>query len=268
MGNASDWPIEALWANPDNPRRDIKGDPSFEGLVASIKSQGVLQPLLINKEGMILAGHRRHAAAQVVGLERVPVRVLSDQRNHVLIPLIENLQRSDLGVLEVAEYLRQCSRDHDMTAVAISDATGISTSTVCKYLKLADAPVELKERVERDEIPLNAAFELLRHDKKFIRSIITIPTLTKEIVRQRAASTIAAPTQRMKGEVERHLEQAVAAVEQLLATAPSEAFSVRYQRWLNILKDDLSDVQNMKPETPTFRGMVDAFHRQPQKARA
>lgn len=274
MGNASDWPIEALWPNPDNPRHGIKDDPGFEGLVQSVKSQGIIQPILITDDGMILAGHRRYEAAMVVGLLRVPVRVLNDDSNHVLVPLIENLQRSDLTALEVAEYLRAYQREHNPSLVEISEATGISSSTISKYLKLADAPVELKERIQRDEIPLGAAFELLRHDEEFIREVIKTPTLTKQIVRARAAEAGADPI-RSARQIERgfsrcpnepvaHLEYAVAVISELLGASPDEAYSVRYRRWINILSDDLADARE---PTSTFRGAIDAFQRQPQQGR-
>lgn len=159
-----DWPIDAIRPNDKNPRRHIGNDPDFLGLVASIKSQGMIQPLLINKDGIILAGHRRYAAAIEVGLERVPVRIVPDRNNHALIPLIENLQRADLKVLEVADYLIACRNEHGLTFPAIAEITGISEGTIRKYIKLADAPRELRERIERDDIRLDAALAMLPYD--------------------------------------------------------------------------------------------------------
>lgn len=148
-------------------------------------------------------------------------------------------------------------------------------TTISKYMKLADAPVELKERVERDEIPLNAAFELLRHDDEVIREVVKTPKLTKEIVRERTGSGLSARKPQMAQpltdcpkDTVPHLQYAVNAIEQLRAASPSEAFSVRYQRWLNILRDDLEDARNAREAKSTFRGAVDAFQRQPQKTRA
>lgn len=270
--NASERLTTSLWANPNNPRRDIKGDPGFPGLVASIRSQGILQPLLIKNDGMIWAGHRRHVAALVIGLERVPVIILDDQNNRVLVPLIENLQRSNLDVLEVAEYLKQCSRDHGMTLIEISEVTGISTSTIGKYIKLAEAPLELRERIDRDEIPLNAAFELLRHDEAFIKEVITTPRLTRKIVRERAEKPSVVPEQRpTQSVVERsqycpkeryaHLRYALTVVEELLRAAPDEAFASRYNRWIDVMKSDIED--DRVEVAPTFRGAVNSFQRQP-----
>lgn len=181
-----EWPIDAVHPNEDNPRRDVHDDPAYLGLVASIKSQGIIQPLLINKHGLILAGHRRYAAALELGLERVPVRIISDNKNHALIPLIENLQRADLTVMEVSDYLLKCRKECDMPISAIAEVTGISEGTIQKYLKLAEGPMEIRERVERDDITLGAAFALLDHNESFIRQVINEPVLTRKIVRELA----------------------------------------------------------------------------------
>src|ERR1041384_5936179 len=174
MTDSQHWTTEDVWLNPNNPRRNIETDPSFEGLVESIRSKGISQPLLVNAEGMILAGHRRYFAALKIGLDQVPVRVLPSANNQELIPLIENLQRQDLSVLEVADYLLQCQKRPGMNLASIPTITGISNTTVGKYIRLAEAPQELRERVERDDIPLDAAFELLRHDPEFISDVIKL----------------------------------------------------------------------------------------------
>ncbi|HEX2879874.1 MAG TPA: ParB/RepB/Spo0J family partition protein [Polyangiaceae bacterium] len=274
MASSGDWPIDAVWPNDDNPRSEVGTDPAFEGLVASIRSQGIIQPLLIAEDGMILAGHRRYEAALALGLGRVPVRVLRNRESHHLIPLVENLQRADLGVLETADYFLKCNRDYGMSVAAICEATGVSNSTVCKYLKLAEAPKEVRERIERDEIPLNAAFELLRHDHEFINEVIKTPRLTKQIVRERANERdenkprpappmvpfrAGCPTERKA-----HLEYAIRAIGELLAASPDDVFSVRYKRWITVMEDDLADEENKQEAPSTFRGSVDAFQRQPK----
>jgi ParB/RepB/Spo0J family partition protein len=274
MDSNSNRPIEEIWSNPENPRRDIRSDPNFEGLVSSVASEGILQPLLINGEGMILAGHRRYEAALVVGLETVPVHLVSDQNTHALVPLIENLQRRDLAVLEVADYVCLCHREFGMSIDSIADATGISKSTLNKYLRLAEGPKEIRERVERDEIPLNAAYELLRHDDEFIREVVKTPHLTKQIVRERAAereteldepsrrpvSTLQPKQQCPTGRVA-HLKFAINAVRELLAASPDDAFSVRYRRWLVVMEDDLADTFEAEP---SYRNTIASFQRQPK----
>jgi ParB family chromosome partitioning protein len=144
---------------------------------------------------MILAGHRRYFAALKLNLTQVPVRVLSSSNNQELVPLIENLQREDLSVLEVADYFLQCQKKHGMNLASIAAITGISNTTVGKYIRLAEGPPEIRERVERDDIPLDAAFELLRHGPELIREVVKLPVVTKQIVRDRAKGNTVPPNE-------------------------------------------------------------------------
>lgn len=68
--------LSELRSNPNNPRKQIR-DEGFPELAASIRVQGVLQPLLITEDGLILAGHRRYEAAKDAGLETVPVHIFT-----------------------------------------------------------------------------------------------------------------------------------------------------------------------------------------------
>lgn len=283
---SNEWPIEALQINHGNPRRDVRNDPDYPGLLASIEGQGILQPLLINKEGKVLAGHRRYAAALDLGMQRVPVRVVPDKNNHTLVPLIENLQRKDLAVMEIADYLLACRNDHGLTNEAMSQIVGLSLPTISKYMKLAEGPAEIRERIDRDDIPLGAAFALLGHDREFIREVIQEPVLTREIVRQRASvfgtgkprpetwksqaqspaplpaaiTTVKCPTERKA-----HLEYAIKVIGELLQSSPDEVFVLRYSRWLNIMGDDLADEEAKQDLAPTFSGATNVFQRQPKQ---
>lgn len=272
---SQDWPIEAIYPNHRNPRRNFRSDPAFPGLLASIKSQGIIQPLLINKDGMILAGHRRYAAALDLGIQRVPVRVISDNKNHALVPLIENLQRADLAVLEVADYLVQC-QELGMMIPEMEEIVGISDTTIRQYLKLAQGPKEIRERVERDDITLGAAIELLNKSPEFIQDALQQPNLTRRMVQQRfqsyrGKSPRALPvravdvSRRCPSEIRPHLEYAIGVVREMLEASPNDDFSVRYRRWLRVLEDDLADLSADRIEQ-SFAGSVSAFQRQPQAA--
>jgi ParB/RepB/Spo0J family partition protein len=270
---SQDWPMEAIHPNDRNPRRDVGNDPDFLGLVASIKSQGIIQPLLINRDGLILAGHRRYAAALELNLQRIPVRVLPEKNNHTLVPLIENLQRANLAVMEIADYMLECRNDHGVTSAAIAEITGISETTIGQYIKLAQAPAELRERVERDDITLGAALAMLPHGEAFIREVIQEPHLTRDIVRDRAREyrTFSKPivprttetSRRCPPELKPHLEWAIQAVRDMLESAPNDDFKVRYQRWLRVLEDDLADLGGDAVE-PSFAGAIASFQRSPQ----
>lgn len=130
--------IGLLAVHPDNPRRHHENG-SLEGLAQSIREQrahgGVLEPLLVRKdpaggEGFqVLAGSRRLAAAKMVGLERVPVRMLEcNDEQAIEVMLIENLQRLDVHPLEEAEGIlllhKQCGREFRDIATRLGKSVG------------------------------------------------------------------------------------------------------------------------------------------------
>jgi ParB family chromosome partitioning protein len=100
-------PIAELRPNPFNPRGDVD-DAGLEELAESIRAQGVLQPLLVTPGGVVVAGHRRLAAARMAGLVEVPVVIRDlDRIQQQEIMLVENLQRQDLSPVEEARAYRQ-----------------------------------------------------------------------------------------------------------------------------------------------------------------
>lgn len=183
--------ISLLRPNPNNPRTEAR-DGSFDELVASIQTNGILTPLLITASGLILAGHRRYEAAKEIGLTTVPVRVLDeiDPEDHDLISLIENVLRSDLTVLEVANHLDSLRSKRNMDAVDISDATGISPGTVRNYLKIADAGEAIKDKLDEDALSLGAALALVNcNDSELVSDILRGDDLTTPAVRNKIRET-------------------------------------------------------------------------------
>ena len=99
--------LDHLEANRRQPRRRFDDD-GIEELARSIKESGILQPILVTRDGerfRILAGERRARAARLAGLSRVPVLIREglEDRDHLLLALVENLQRRDLTAVEEAE---------------------------------------------------------------------------------------------------------------------------------------------------------------------
>ena len=95
-------PVASLRPNPLNPRGDVGGS-GLEELAASIDAQGVLQPLLVTPDGVVVAGHRRLAAARMAGLDEVPVVLRElDPVQQQEIMLVENLQRRTLTRYELS----------------------------------------------------------------------------------------------------------------------------------------------------------------------
>ena len=147
-------PQASLRPNPYQPRQEMDQE-ALEGLVRSLESHGLLEPILVRPcEGgyEIVAGERRWQAAKLAGLERVPVRVLDLDDEAVLeVALIENLQREDLAPLEVARALAALmERGEGQEAVART--LGWSRSTVANKLRLLNLPQEVQLMLARREL--------------------------------------------------------------------------------------------------------------------
>ena len=136
--------------NPEQPRREFDKE-ALEQLAESIRQAGVLQPLLVTKEGLryrIVAGERRYRAARLAGLNTVPclVRDLSEQEK-MEAALIENLQREDLNPIEEAAGIRalmdKCGYTQEMAAKRV----GRSRPAVANLLRLLSLPESVQDMV-------------------------------------------------------------------------------------------------------------------------
>lgn len=141
QGGVEQVAIEAILPNPRQPRRIF--DPAeLEGLSASIREHGVLQPLIVTSEPnsdnyRLVAGERRLQAARMAGLGAVPViiRSVSDQER-LELALIENLQRTDLNPLEEAEGYRQLTEDFSLSHEEVAARVGKTRTAVSNTLRL------------------------------------------------------------------------------------------------------------------------------------
>jgi ParB family chromosome partitioning protein len=150
-------PIEQIRRNPDQPRRDFP-DADIEELAASIRQNGVLQPILVRPhpdgsgEWQIVAGERRWRAAQRAELREIPavVRALDDLAT-LEIAIIENVQRADLNAIEEAGGYKALIDRFGRTQEAVAQAVGKSRSHVANALRLLALPdaVQLELRAGR-----------------------------------------------------------------------------------------------------------------------
>ncbi|HBA65197.1 MAG TPA: chromosome partitioning protein ParB [Methylococcaceae bacterium] len=158
-------PIEWLQRGKFQPRKDI--DPEkIKELADSIKAQGVIQPIVLRKIGderyEIVAGERRWRAAQLAGLQEVPVVVRDiDDKGAMAIALIENIQREDLNPLEEAEALKRLLEEFELTHQQIADAIGKSRATVTNLLRLMELQPEVKQLLIDKQIEMGHARALL-----------------------------------------------------------------------------------------------------------
>lgn len=157
-------PVAAIRANPYQPRSSMDAD-QLEGLAASIRENGVLQPLLVQPEGdgyRLIAGHRRLEAARLAGLERVPITVREQAGDNVLLlALVENIQRADLSPLDEAAAYRELSRRFGLSTEEIGTRTGKARTTIANSLRLLDLGREAKELLESGALTEGHARALL-----------------------------------------------------------------------------------------------------------
>jgi ParB family chromosome partitioning protein len=145
---------------------------SLEGLAESIKSQGLVQPILVrplpgrnpgeSQRYEIIAGERRWRAAQMAGIAEIPavIREVPDEAA-LAMALIENIQREDLNPLEEARALARLIEEFGLTHSQAAEAVGRSRAAVSNLLRLTELADEVKELLERRSIEMGHARALL-----------------------------------------------------------------------------------------------------------
>jgi ParB family transcriptional regulator, chromosome partitioning protein len=168
-GSVRQLAIDQLEPNPYQPRSTMDPD-ALEELAQSIRSRGVLQPLLVRPHPteagrfQIIAGERRWRAAGAAGLHEVPtlVRELADS-DAAAVALIENLQRQDLNAIDEAEGYERLISQFGLTQEAVGQAIGKSRSHVSNTLRLLNLPPAVKEALRTGVISAGHARALLGH---------------------------------------------------------------------------------------------------------
>lgn len=158
-------PIEFLQRGKYQPRKDINPE-KLQELADSIKTQGIVQPLVVREiseqKYEIVAGERRWRAAQLAGLQDVPVVVKQlDDRSVMVIALIENIQREDLNPLEEAAALKRLHEEFSLTHQQIAESVGKSRTTITNLLRLNDLHPDVKTMLTSGQLELGHAKVLL-----------------------------------------------------------------------------------------------------------
>ncbi len=158
-------PVDIIQRGKYQPRRDI--DPvTLDELAHSIRSQGVMQPIVVRSIGSgryeIIAGERRWRASQQAGLDKIPaiVREVSDEAA-IAMALIENIQREDLNPIEEAVALQRLQQEFQLTQQQVADAVGKSRVTVSNLLRLIALPDEIKTLLSHGDLEMGHARALL-----------------------------------------------------------------------------------------------------------
>jgi ParB family transcriptional regulator, chromosome partitioning protein len=161
---ALDVDIDQLRPNQFQPRTHMD-EAKIEELSRSIRSNGVIQPIVVRKTETgyeIVAGERRWRASQRAGLLKVPivVRDIPDERL-LAAALIENIQREDLNPIEEAHAYRRLGDEFALTQEQIAEAVGKDRSSVANYVRLLKLPDEIRDHVGSGTLSMGHARALL-----------------------------------------------------------------------------------------------------------
>jgi ParB family chromosome partitioning protein len=158
-------PLDKIENNPYQPRKEFAPE-ALEELAQSIRQQGVITPVTVRKmpDGsyQLIAGERRTRAARMAGLKEIPayIRVATDNQM-MEMALVENIQRENLGAIEVAlaykALIEECRLTHDQ----LSEKVGKNRSTITNYLRLLTLPAETQLALSNDQISMAHARALV-----------------------------------------------------------------------------------------------------------
>jgi len=176
-------PVDAIHANPRQPRRRFEPE-ATTGLASSIKQQGLLQPVVVRPRTAggyeLIAGERRWRAAREAGLETLPALVRdADDRDTLLLALVENVAREQLSPVEEARAYASLVDEFELSLGEVADKVGRSKPAVSNRLRLLELPEEVLWMVARGELTEGHA-----------RAVLALPDhgerkkLAKRIVRE------------------------------------------------------------------------------------
>jgi ParB family chromosome partitioning protein len=214
--------IDRLSPNDFQPRQQMD-DARLEELAASIRANGVIQPIVVRKTGdayRIIAGERRWRAARRAGLTRVPV-VVKDlsgdqtQQKVLEMALIENIQREDLNAIDEAKAYRRLVDEFALTQESVAAAVGKDRATVANTLRLLKLPAEVQGDVAAGAITMGHA-----------RALLALPGDNSQLHLAREVKTRGLSVRETEALVKRVLEGESLAAPRTRGAAPAPAADV------------------------------------------
>lgn len=164
-GSLRQLPVEFIQPGKYQPRLDIRTE-TLEELAASIRQQGLMQPIVVrpigNNKYEIIAGERRWRAAQLAGLDKIPalIREVADNAA-IAMALIENIQRENLNPMEEAIALKRLQDEFALTQQEVADTVGKSRAAVANLLRLMNLQPEVSTFLEHGDLEMGHARCLL-----------------------------------------------------------------------------------------------------------
>lgn len=168
-------PLEKIVRDEEQPRQEFEPE-ALEALAKSVKTNGVLQPIVVTKEGAkykIVAGERRFRAAGIVGLTTIPaiVRTL-DAQNRLELSIIENAQREDLNAIELATAYAKLKTQFNLSPAEIAERIGKSESSVINTMRLLNLPDWAKQAMVEHNLSEGVMRPLITVDEKMAKMLL------------------------------------------------------------------------------------------------
>lgn len=166
--------VDLIEANPFQPRTEFE-EKALNDLSASIKHQGIIQPITVRKIGhdkyQLISGERRLRASKMAGLEEVPAYIRFATDGQMLeMALVENIQRENLNAIEVALSYQALIDECKLTQEQMSEKVGKDRTTITNYLRLLRLPAEVQLDIRDDKISMGHA-----------RALITLEDFEKQL---------------------------------------------------------------------------------------
>jgi ParB family chromosome partitioning protein len=206
---AAELDIDLLKPNPLQPRQ-VMDDAALDALAQSIRSHGVIQPILVRRAGEsyeIIAGERRWRAAQRAGLLKVPVVYRDVPDDKLLeVALIENIQREDLNPIEEAQAYKRLTDEFHLSQEDVATAVGKDRATVANYMRLLRLPLEIHQDLASRALSMGHARALAgltddRAQRRVAREIVSRGLSVREteaLVRREANPPLPPPPRRVE----------------------------------------------------------------------
>jgi ParB family transcriptional regulator, chromosome partitioning protein len=170
--------LDKIVPNEYQPRK-VFSDDKLQELAASIKEQGVIQPIIVQRSAsgfQLIAGERRWRASRLAGLKTIPALVKEATKRELLeMALIENIQREDLNPLEAAEAYKRLQEEFKLTQEELAKRVGKERSTITNFLRLLGLPKEVKHDLATGAMSMGHAKALLSLER--VRDQIQVATL-------------------------------------------------------------------------------------------
>lgn len=211
QGGVASLPIEDVLPDQHQPRR-LFDEERIEELAQSIRSKGVIQPILVRREGekyRLIAGERRWRASQRAGMTNIPALIKEvTERQAFEIALIENVQREDLNAIEEAEAYRRLIEEFGLTQEGCAERVGKERSSIANSLRLLRLPEDVKGSLIEGSLNMGHARALLGLGEdaaiqaaaaEVIGKRLSVRQTEQLVRREKATSAAGAPKQKPAG---------------------------------------------------------------------